>query len=326
LYPDLLIGLESPDDAAVWRLSEDKAIVVTTDFFTPVVDTAYEYGAIAAANSISDIYAMGGIPFLALNIAALPDNLPTEISTEILRGGAEKAREAGVVIAGGHTVKDKEPKYGLVALGLCRTDLLLTKAGAKPGDLLVLTKPLGMGVTTTALKNGLANAQDVQEATAWMKRLNAPAAALARAHGLRAATDITGFGLLGHGWELAQASGVRLRIFGRSVPILDGARRYAKLGTFPGGSTDNRNYFGSRVSLSPAIPPEQAMLLFDAQTSGGLLLPVPPSAASAFLASALEREIPLWPIGRVEEGRGIVVVDESMEKGDGGLTTSEVRP
>jgi len=325
-FPDLVLGMDARDDAAVWRLDGERSLVVTTDFFTPVVDDAYDFGAIAAANALSDLYAMGADPIFALNLAAMPTDLPADIVGEILRGGAEKVREAGAVIAGGHTIQDREPKYGLVALGLCRTDLLLTKAGAKPGDLLVLTKPLGMGVTTTALKNGLANAQDVQEATAWMKRLNAPAAALARAHGLRAATDITGFGLLGHGWEMAQASGVRLRIFGRSVPILDGARRYAKLGTFPGGSTDNRNYFGSRVSLSPAIPPEQAMLLFDAQTSGGLLLPIPPSVASAFVANALEREIPLWPIGRVEEGQGILVVDESMEKGDGGLTTSEVRP
>ena len=169
-YPDLLVGLTGPDDAAVWRLSEDRALVVTTDFFTPVVDDAYDYGAIAATNSLSDIYAMGGQPFLALNIAALPDDLPIEISIDILRGGAEKAREAGVVIAGGHTVKDKEPKYGLVALGFVDPRKMLTKGGLRAGDVLVLTKPIGFGVTTTALKQEKVNDKDLHKVIDWMKR------------------------------------------------------------------------------------------------------------------------------------------------------------
>ncbi|OGO39882.1 MAG: selenide, water dikinase SelD, partial [Chloroflexi bacterium RBG_16_56_8] len=178
-YPDLLVGLDGPDDAAVWRLSDERALVVTTDFFTPVVDDPYDYGAIAATNSLSDVYAMGGQPFLALNMAALPDNLPTEISTEILRGGAEKAREAGVVIAGGHSVKDKEPKYGLVVIGFVDPRKMLTKGGLQIGDVLVLTKPLGFGVITTALKQEKADAQDVKEAVDWMTRLNKTAAGLA---------------------------------------------------------------------------------------------------------------------------------------------------
>ena len=178
-FPDLLIGLREPDDAAVWRLDEDRAIVVTTDFFTPVVDNAYDYGSIAAANSLSDVYAMGGQPFLALNVAALPDDLPDEISSEIIRGGAEKAREAGVVIAGGHTVKDKEPKYGLVVIGFVDPRKMLSKGGLKVGDALVLTKPLGFGVTTTALKREQADAQDVAEAVGWMKQLNKTASQLA---------------------------------------------------------------------------------------------------------------------------------------------------
>ena len=169
-YPDLLVGLSSPDDAAIWRIDDDRAIILTTDFFTPVVDDAYDYGAIAAANSLSDVYAMGGTPFLALNIAALPPNLPVEISAEILRGGAEKAREAGVVIAGGHTVQDKEPKYGLVVVGFVDPRAALTKTGARIGDKLVLTKPLGFGVTTTALKREQASEEDLQEVVAWMKR------------------------------------------------------------------------------------------------------------------------------------------------------------
>lgn len=203
-----MVGLDGPDDAAVWRLDDQRALVITTDFFTPVVDTPYEYGAIAAANSLSDIYAMGGQPFLALNIAALPPDLPAELSGEILRGGAEKCREAGVVVAGGHTVQDKEPKFGLVALGFVDLRHLMTKGGARPGDVLVLTKPLGFGVTTTALKRGVAAPEDVHEVIGWMSRLNAKAAQLANEFGVRGGTDITGFSLLGHGWEMAKASGV----------------------------------------------------------------------------------------------------------------------
>ena len=189
-FPDLLVGLREPDDAAVWRLDDDRALVVTTAFFTPVVDDAYDYGAIAAANSMSDVYAMGGQPFLALNVAALPDDLPGEISSEIIRGGAEKAREAGVVIAGGHTVKDREPKYGLVVIGFVDPRKMLSKGGFKVGDALVLTKPLGFGVTTTALKREQADAQDVAEAVNWMKQLNRNASLLANEFGLRGGTDI----------------------------------------------------------------------------------------------------------------------------------------
>ena len=178
-FPDLLVGLRDPDDAAVWHLDDDRALVVTTDFFTPVVDDAYDYGSIAAANSLSDVYAMGGKPFLALNVAALPDYLPTEISSEVIRGGAEKAREAGVVIAGGHTVKDKEPKYGLVVIGFVDPQKMLSKGGLKASDRLVLTKPLGFGVTTTALKRDQVNENDLAEIVAWMKRLNRDASLLA---------------------------------------------------------------------------------------------------------------------------------------------------
>ena len=222
-YPNLLVGLGEPDDAAVWRLEEDRALVVTTDFFTPVVDNPYDYGAIAAANSLSDVYAMGGAPFLALNITAMPPDLPSDLVSEILRGGAEKAREAGVVIAGGHTIQDKEPKYGLIAVGFVDPRYMLTKRGARPGDRLLLSKPLGTGVITTALKRELADPMDVSEAVGWMKRLNRTAAELAVEFGLQGATDITGFSFLGHGFEMARASGVGFRIFFERIPFIRGA-------------------------------------------------------------------------------------------------------
>ncbi len=302
-----MVGLTSPDDAAVWRLDELRNLVVTTDFFTPIVDDAYDYGAIAAANSLSDIYAMGGVPFLALNVAALPDDLPTEIASDILRGGAEKAREAGVVIAGGHTVKDSEPKYGLVALGFVQSGRMLSKSGLKPDDRLVLTKPLGFGLITTALKREQADETDVREAVQWMKQLNRTASQLASEFELSGATDITGFGLMGHGLEMAQASGVRLDLNYQSLPFLESARKYARRGAFAGGLTDNRSYFGRHVQLPEVLDEPSEMMLFDPQTSGGLLLGVPAAKLEAFTQRALELEQPIWVIGDVKEGNGIRV-------------------
>ncbi len=304
----MLVGLDSPDDAAVWKLDDERALVMTTDFFTPVVDDAYDYGAIAAANSLSDVYAMGGLPFLALNIAALPPNLPAEILSEIIRGGAETARAAGVVIAGGHTVQDKEPKFGLVVIGMVHPQHMLTKSGARVGDRLVLTKPLGFGVTTTALKREQAAPEDVAEAVGWMKRLNQGAGQLARAFELRGATDITGYSLLGHGWEMAEASEAGLRIQFSKVPLLSGARKYADLWTFPGGAADNRLYFQTHVHFDPALDEAQQMLLFDPQTSGGLLLSVPPEKLDGLAQRAREIDQPVWEIGEVVEGYGIEVV------------------
>lgn len=306
-YPDLLVGIGHPDDAAVWRVDDARALVVTTDFFTPVVDTPYEYGAIAAANSLSDVYAMGGEPFLALNVAALPPDLPAEISGEILRGGAEKCREAGVVVAGGHTVQDREPKFGLVVIGFVHPQKMLSKGGARPGDALILTKPLGFGVTTTALKRGVASEADIQEVIGWMSRLNKLAGQLAREFDLRGGTDITGFSLLGHGMEMAEASGVQLRIAFDQVPFLSCARKFAEQWIFPGGSSDNRLFYGPKVTFAPDIAEEEQMLLFDAQTSGGLLLAVPPARLGAFLQRAAELGQPAWQIGVVGQGAGIVV-------------------
>ena len=301
------MGLRDPDDAAVWRLDEDRALVVTTDFFTPVVDDAYDYGSIAAANSLSDVYAMGGRPFLALNVAALPDNLPIEISSEIIRGGAEKAREAGVVIAGGHTVKDNEPKYGLVVIGFVEPRKMLSKGGLKAGDVLVLTKPLGFGVTTTALKREKAEEQDVLEAVNWMKRLNRSASQLAVEFGLQGGTDITGYSILGHGMEMADASAVSLRLNFAAIPFISCARKYAELGCFPGGAFDNKKHFESKIKFSDSIDEPNQMLLFDPQTSGGLLLGVPSEKLDAFIARAHEMDQANWVIGRVETGAGISV-------------------
>jgi selenide,water dikinase len=278
--------------------------VVTTDFFTPVVDTAYEYGSIAAANSLSDVYAMGGQPFLALNIAALPDNLPPEISSEILRGGAEKAREAGVVIAGGHTVKDKEPKFGLVAIGFVDPRKVISKSGLKVGDVLVLTKPLGGGVTTTALKQEKAEEAHVKEAIEWMSRLNKTASQLAVEFGVRGGTDITGFGLLGHGLEMAEASGVKLRIEYSKLPFLSGARVYAEKGIFPGGAFDNKMHFEKSVKFSEGIDEPAQMLMFDPQTSGGLLFGVPAEKLTEFEKRAQEMNQRVWVIGDVRAGSG----------------------
>ena len=307
-FPDLLVGLREPDDAAVWRLHDERAIVVTTDFFTPVVDDAYDYGAIAAANSLSDVYAMGGQPFLALNIAALPDDLPAGISSEIIRGGAEKAREAGVVIAGGHTVKDQEPKYGLVVIGFVDPHKMLGKGGLNVGDALVLTKPLGFGVTTTALKQQKADKRDVFEAVNWMKQLNKPASQLANEFGLRAGTDITGYSLLGHGMEMAEASGVSLKLNLAKIPFISGARKYAEMGTFPGGAFDNKAHFEGKVQFADGIDEQSQMLLFDPQTSGGLLLGVPPDNLEAFMARSKEWNQPAWVIGETQAGSGILVI------------------
>jgi len=282
--------------------------VVTTDFFTPVVDDPYDYGAIAAANSLSDIYAMGGKPFLALNIAALPPDLPAEISAEILRGGAEKAREAGVVIAGGHTVQDEEPKYGLIAIGFVDPGVMITKRGAQVGDKLVLSKPLGFGTTTTALKNGVADPSDVAEAVGWMKRLNKTAGELAGEFQVRGGTDVTGFSLLGHGYEMAQASAVGLQFSFGKIPFLSGAQRYAQEWIFPRGSIDNRSFFGPQVTFAPQIDEPSQMLLFDAQTSGGLLLSVSPENLDPLLAKAVELGQDLWEIGEVVAGDAIQVI------------------
>jgi len=306
--PDLLVGLGQPDDAAVWRLDNDRALVITIDFFTPVVDDPYDFGAIAAANAISDIYAMGGSPFLALNIAMLPNDLPPEIGAAILRGGAEKAKEAGIVVAGGHTIQDKEPKYGLVVIGFVDPRKAIRKQGACIGDKLFLTKPLGFGVTNTAVKRDLANVEEEAEVVDWMKRLNKTASQLACEFELRGGTDVTGFGLLGHAWEMAKGAGVGLRVHFDAVPFTSAARKFAEAGTYPGGSFDNQTFFSPHVQFRGTLGNWEQTLLYDAQTSGGLLLAVPAASAATFAARAAELNQPVWEIGEVLAGEGIEVL------------------
>lgn len=274
------------------------------------MDDPYDYGAIAAANALSDVYSMGGKPLFALNISALPATLPLEITQTIVRGAAEKALEAGVVIAGGHSVKDEEPKFGLVALGIVRNDQLLTKPGARPGDRLFLSKPLGTGVITTALKRSLTSKDELADAVTWMKRLNREAAQLAVDFGLHGATDVTGFGLIGHAMEMAEASGVSLRIHYSSIPLMKAAQKYAEAYTFPGGASDNMEYFSPKVTLEGELSINLLTLLYDPQTSGGLLIAVPEEKASQFQAEADARAIPMWQIGTVSTGSGIAIQAE----------------
>lgn len=307
-YPDVLVGLEVSDDAAVYKISDDVAVIQTLDFFTPIVDDAYTYGAIAAANAMSDVYAMGGRIALALNICGFPPTLPVEIISEILRGGAEKVREAGGVLAGGHTIDDKEPKYGLAVMGLVHPGRILTKAGAKPGDLLALTKPLGTGIITTAAKGDAAESAHVAGAAASMQKLNRRAAQLIQEVGVHACTDITGFGLLGHGYEMAEKSGVRLRFRISGLPFLDGAVRYAKEWLFPGGACRNQQCYEVHVEFEPAVAAEMRRLLFTPETSGGLLVAVPPDSLPKLTALFADAGEMLRVIGAVEEGRGIQVV------------------
>ena len=304
--PDLLAGLQSPDDAAVWKLDEDRAMVLTTDFFTPVVDDPFDYGRIAAANSLSDIYAMGGIPFLALNIAAIPPDLDLAVSARIFEGGAVVAREAGAVIAGGHTIQDKEPKYGLVVAGFVDPRRMFTKGGAVPGDRLYLTKPLGFGTITTALKRELVRAEDLAEAVGWMVRLNRDASVAASECGVRGATDITGYAFIGHALELANASHAGFRVQYDSLPILDAAKSYAEKFIFPGGAYDNRLYFHSEVHFELDLREDQQMLLYDPQTSGGLLLAVKPDTTLAFEERMRQLDAPFWQVGEVIPGAGIL--------------------
>ena len=283
-YPDLLVGLGRADDAAVYRLSDDQALVATVDFFTPIVDDPYTYGAIAAANSLSDVYAMGGRPLFALNVAAFPADLPAEMISQIVRGGAEKVIEAGAVIAGGHTIQDKEPKYGLVVLGLVDPRRVLTKGGARPGDKLVLTKPLGTGVITTAFKRDLTSDEQMVAATASMIQLNRAASEAAVTADVRAATDITGFGLLGHAAEMLEGPGVGLRFFFDQLPWLPGAQSFGDGWIYPGGAHSNRAFFSPRVRFAPQIDEAMQTLCFSPETSGGLLLAVPPQNIGAVLS------------------------------------------
>ena len=295
--PELLIGLHSADDAAVYRVNEQQAVISTADFFPPVVDNPYTFGAIAAANALSDIYAMGGQVLLAINLVAWPDNLESTILSEILRGGAETVAKAGGVIAGGHTVTDREPKYGLAVTGMVHPDHILTKGGAKPGDLLVLSKPLGTGLITTAHKREVVAESDLNVAVASMMQLNRQASQALQRAGVHAVTDITGFGLLGHAWEMAVQSLVGMRFDYTALPLLPNARHYAELGCITGGALRNAEYLSPHVHFSEQLDELSRELLWDPQTSGGLFAAIEPTLWSSL--EALAPEVTFWRIGEV---------------------------
>jgi selenide,water dikinase len=310
-YPDLLVGLGLPDDAAVYRLSGDQAIIETVDFFPPVVDDPYTFGAVAAANALSDIYAMGGRPLFALNLAAFPDDQPLAVLSEILRGGAEKVREAGAVIAGGHTVTDKEPKYGLAVTGLVHPDRILAKGGARTGDRLVLTKSLGTGVLTTAHKQGVVAEADLQAAVDSMTRLNRKASeAVLATPGVHGLTDVTGFGLLGHAHEMAHLAGVGITLEYARLSWLGNVCDYAQRWIFPGGAERNEAFYGRWVSLAPGrvLADWEIRLLHDPQTSGGLLIAVAADELEALVERLQAAGEAAHVIGEVGPGQGELVV------------------
>jgi selenide,water dikinase len=308
-HPSLLIGLEGPDDAAVYRISDELAIVQTVDFFPPVVDDPYTFGAVAAANAMSDVYAMGGEVLFALQVAGFPEDQPPQVLAEIFRGGAEKVAEAGGVIAGGHTLIDAEPKYGLCVTGAVDPRRVLRKAGARPGDVLVLGKALGTGIVLTAARADACDPEHLRAATDSMLRLNRHAAHLVREAGAHACTDVTGFSLLGHGEEMARAGGVRLVFDADALPVLPGALDYARQGHVTGGANRNRRGLDGKVTLPDGLGPELEHLLFDPQTSGGLLAAVPPDRADALAGGLIAAGYAAAVVGRVEAGAGVVAVE-----------------
>jgi selenide, water dikinase len=302
--PDLLVGTETGDDAAVWRLDADRALVASTDFFTPLVDDARTWGRIAAQNAASDIYAMGGRPLFALNLVAWPSSeLSIALLGEVLAGGAEIAAEGGFVVVGGHSVDDPEPKYGLAVVGEVHPDRVLTNTGLRAGDALVLTKPLGIGITTTAIKAGVAPAELVEAAVASMTASNAAAARAAVAAGATGCTDVTGFGLLGHLMKAAVASRVDAVVDVAAVPVLPGVRALAESGILPGGSRRNRDWVAPNVDTG-GFGEIDVLLLADAQTSGGLLFGAEPERARAAVAELAEQGVAAAVIGEVRAGTG----------------------
>lgn len=290
--PDLIVGTETSDDAGVFRLQPDLAIVNTVDFFTPIVDDPYTFGQIAAANALSDVYAMGAEPKTALNIVGFPKGkLDIEILGEILRGGAERARAAGAVVIGGHTIIDPELKYGMAVTGVVHPDRVIRNVGVQHGDVLVLTKPLGTGIISTALKRRKASKESVRAAVASMIALNNAASAVMRNVPAHACSDITGFGLLGHAQEMAAASGVTIVLEAAKLPLLRGARRLAEQGCLTGGCKRNRDYLSDKISIDRSVPKGLVEVAFDPQTSGGLLIALPESQAAGAIADMRSRGV-----------------------------------
>ncbi len=297
---NVLVGTASNDDAAVYRLTDDQAIVATVDYFAPVVDDPYIFGQVAAANALSDIFAMGARPLFALNLVGFPrDKLPIEVLGEILRGGSDKAAEAGIAVLGGHSIDDPEPKYGMAVIGLVHPDRVLRNIGAQPGDALVLTKPLGSGVLTTGIKRGLVSPEDEDRIVRVMATLNRAAADAALAVGVHAVTDITGFGLLGHLRELALGSGVGAILTASAIPVLDAVWPLVREGVYPGGSQRNLDHVAGRLHWSPDVPDAYRIVLADAQTSGGLLIALPATAAARLLDELEQRGVQGARIGEI---------------------------
>jgi len=302
---DLLVGLNPADDAAVYRLDDTRALVFTVDFFPPLVDDPRTFGAIAAVNALNDVFAMGGLPLLALSIAAFPEELPTEVLGEVLAGAGERVTEAGAVLAGGHTIRDVEPKYGLAVVGTVHPESVWTKSGARPGDALFVTKRLGTGIVLQAVREAKAPAGALEAAVDAMVTLNADAAAVLRAFEPSAVTDVTGFGLLGHAHEVAARSSVRLVLDAEALPALPGALELAASGVRTGGDRRNREYAGSHVSS--AAPEQIEALAYDPQTAGGLLVSLPAERGAVLEATFANEGLPLWRIGHVEEGSGVAL-------------------
>jgi len=304
----VLVGYGSSDDAGVYLLRDDLAIVSTVDFFTPIVDDPFDFGRIAATNALSDVYAMGGRPISALNIVAFPEDLDLDILARILEGGANVARAAGVAIVGGHTIKDAEPKYGMAVTGIVDPKRIVTNAGARPGDVLVLTKPLGTGVLTTALKRGAIRPEELSEAVRVMTTLNDAASAAMLAAGAHAATDITGFGLLGHAGGLARASRIRLTIEAKAVPFMDRVLKLIEADLVPGGTRHNARTHAEFTEFAAGVPATLRLGLSDAQTSGGLLISVAPESVEQLAQELHRRDTVAAVIGEVSSGSGIAVV------------------
>jgi len=308
---NLLVGLSPADDAAVYRLDDERALVFTVDFFPPLVDDPADFGAIAATNALNDVFAMGGTPLLALSIAAFPEELPVETLGAILAGAEEQVRAAGALLAGGHTIRDTEPKYGLAVVGMVHPDAIWPKSGARPGDTLLLTKPLGTGLVTAAYNEGRLGAEERAEAVALMRTLNRDAAEALRPFEPNAVTDVTGFGLFGHAHELAERSGVAVRLEAARLPALPGAIEAARAGVRTGGDRRNREFAGPHVTLD-GVPEELAALGYDPQTAGGLLVSLPAERVPVLEAELAAKGLDVARIGGVEQGSGVHVAASGL--------------
>ena len=311
-YPNehVLVGPKTFADAGIYQISKDTALVQTLDFFTPVVNNPYDYGQIAAANALSDVYAMGGKPLTAMNILCYPiKSLEKDILVEILKGGADKVNEAGAVVVGGHTLQDTEIKYGLSVTGIIHPDNIVTNAGAKPGDMLVLTKPLGTGLVISAIKANKASEEHISLVTQCMVQLNKTASEVMLEVGVNSCTDITGFGLMGHGLEMADASKVTLFFFAERIPIFDGCERYVKMGLIPGVSKLSKIYLQDKIRIDPRVREEHKDIVFDAQTSGGLLISVPKEKVEILCTNLKQRGVATASvIGEVHEKRDVSLI------------------